>query len=480
MTQMSGAIRRILVFVCVSIFPTLGVGATLHPVSDPAMGCFAELSGQIVDGDTDQVERAVAAHRETHADKYQYDGAHAMRRISRLCLSSPGGSLIEGVKLAAYLSANGIGTAVGRGKTCESACAVAFMGGTHQSESDIGALPDRILHPLGKLGFHSPSLDIPQGSYSEETVTRAYVIALKSVEEIQQIARDIRFPQSLVVALLNTPAQEMTYVTTVGQAAMWRIQIGPVVEIPELTSVATSYACYNTDAGLLDQATDEVYFQNAKLEASNGDVVGTLSDGFRQEAATGCEVTFGRRDEISVMPKGYVLLVDWVELFDYMFYPPAMLIADLAKTNDAIIERRVVGGGDVAVQFTGRCLVFKGTAATDNDPCVLARVQTRQSTGDKRVVDTFVWPSGAKTVVEVQSAPGSRERNKLNGVETPIDATYADSFAPIRQQIKAIGAQNGVDSELFACWVNPASGNRFCFLEVPQDGTAPKFLSGYR
>lgn len=74
-----------------------------------------------------------------------------------LTLSSPGGNYIEGLKIAQMLRDRAIASVVEIGAKCYSACAFAFLGGSGYSSQDgVGAYGDRIVEPLGVLGFHAP------------------------------------------------------------------------------------------------------------------------------------------------------------------------------------------------------------------------------------------------------------------------------------------------------------------------------------
>lgn len=72
-------------------------------------------------------------------------------------LDSPGGNYVEGLKLAQFFRDNAIATIVENGKSCYSACAFAFLGGSGYSPTaSIGAYVDRIVRPGSVIGFHAP------------------------------------------------------------------------------------------------------------------------------------------------------------------------------------------------------------------------------------------------------------------------------------------------------------------------------------
>lgn len=74
-------------------------------------------------------------------DSFELRRAMRDHEVKLVVAASPGGSLYEGLQIAAILHDNGIGTYVPEGANCESSCANVFLGGT-----------SRIL--LGELGVH--------------------------------------------------------------------------------------------------------------------------------------------------------------------------------------------------------------------------------------------------------------------------------------------------------------------------------------
>lgn len=431
------------------------------------MGCFVELSGDITDGDTDRVRPLIEA---MHAsDGYQYAEDQYSQTKGRVCLNSGGGSLLEGVKLASYFAANGVGTAVARGNSCLSACAVAFMGGTTSYENDTGYQADRVLHPSARLGFHSPKLSVSAGQYDEIAVNKAYVIALKSVATLLEISPQIRFANSLTTRMLATPADDMYILSTVGEAARWRIAIAPIKEPKALTHDGMLWSCRHVDAADLDYGDRGIAYGDGKVSRdADGTWSGVMFDGFRQEGATGCEMSFTPlkpNQRPRSVPSGWATITgSYVHTWTYQTYAAATPITDLILPDDSRAVLRGPQDQRRTRQFSGRCIVFKGTTITDNDPCNLARVQQRDTEKRSRTIDTFIWPSGAKTVVETNDGPQSTKRVQLNGADT-VAEIWSDAGKAQRAVVERYAAQNGNSSPLVVCWPNPATGNRFCYLD---------------
>jgi hypothetical protein len=447
---------------------------------DPIMGCFAELSGPIAKGDTEKLRPHIERFKKSDARQSINDELSSGK--FRVCLNSPGGSLVEGVALAKLFNDQSIGTAVGRGKSCLSACAVAFMGGLVSYENDVYPQPNRLLHPLGKLGFHAPDLDVPKGQYAEETVKRAYLIAVKSVSSVLEMSLDINFPTSLATVMLATSAQDMHMIATIGEAARWRIAVGPVIEPAKLTVVGLAATC-----GHIDFAADDIAWYRMPSSTTTIKHVGyfgwegDMEDGFQQEGATGCGITFRPLqpgDAGRTLPSGWASIsANSVHVWPYQTYPPETKIVSLALADDNVAQIVDAQTRTRQRHLTGRCIVLKGTTVADNDPCTVSRIARLGDDLRYSQIDTFIWPSGAKTVVETGANDGEKLKYRLNGIDTERDNVYWETGIPQRNVIVKIANRMGKKDPMILCWPNPSSGNRFCFLDNKTETQSPFFLS---
>ena len=191
-----------------------------------AVPCTHLLRGEIVKGDLDKLASADL-----------YGGV--------LCLESPGGEINEALKIAEFIRSRSIGTRVPADATCASACALAFMaGGKLGSDSGEGTVLDRAIHPTAKLGFHAPQLVVKDRLYSQDSVTAAYALSLRILSRVVDTFVVTRAtseydyaPQyiapSLLSTLIDTPPDQMTYVTTVNQAGRWNIGVWPIAPHPD-------------------------------------------------------------------------------------------------------------------------------------------------------------------------------------------------------------------------------------------------------
>lgn len=260
--------------------------------------CAIFLVGPIEQGDLSKLELAYDEydlHRsEMNPQYWQDDDQHI-----RICLNSDGGALSEGIKIARFLIDNGMGSVVLESASCQSACAVAFMGGTYFPEDDRGPLPFRVIYPSSILGFHAPSLNIPDSNYSAKVVKDAYATALVSVAQIEDIATDGAFPRSLLIEMLKTNPDDMLIVDRVEQAVRWGIIVASVQAIQPLTSDLVQVGCRNIDANELDASVDtEVW----PIDSSDSEVFQLTKESatewsashrdYRQEAWSTCELSY--------------------------------------------------------------------------------------------------------------------------------------------------------------------------------------------
>jgi len=246
------------------LFVVCASAATIDRYADRSMGCDLLLSGSLESGDAEALRLALLrSDLEIAREIGSLNINEPMigfrpRHRSRICFNSPGGSFLEGLRIAEILIEYRKGAAVGADMICESACAIAFMGGSMASAGVEGSDDtDRVLHPNARLGFHAPSLIVPDGQYTEASVSHAYEIALASLQALSRTRTTVfrgyvprtdqvtsfryDFPESLLLELLGTAPYDMRYVRTVGEASRWDIRIGPV-RFPETTSPYARFA----------------------------------------------------------------------------------------------------------------------------------------------------------------------------------------------------------------------------------------------
>ena len=202
------------------------------------------------------------------------------RRDMKICLDSPGGNYMEGVHLALTFLAHDIGTVVAQNNMCESACAIAFLGGSNDPLRE-GRSVSRTMHATAKLGFHAPALQVPEGNYSKNEVDKAYETALKALRWLSHLRSrfEMEITESLIDELLATPINKMHYVDTVERALRYKIDVvGINTAIADVQSIANNI-CDNAVIAIEDQdpffaSTNDVSFiADNTLQVAGGERV---------------------------------------------------------------------------------------------------------------------------------------------------------------------------------------------------------------
>ena len=326
-------------------------------VEGSEIGCTHLLRGTLTPGATDGLrDRLTGAQRNADA------GAH------RICLDSPGGSFAEGVRLARFLA--GLSTGVDAGHRCESACFLAFMAGSFNRQEDRLIIPDRVMHPRARLGFHAPSIPTETRMFRPEEVTSAWKTALEAVAELIRLRLDepdYAFRDVLLDRLLRTGGDEMTYIETVGDAALYNITVFPVLlpfgdqmarqepiraEDPAFGHVCRALGLMAEDFGIDDGPADP------SLSAEDHDRIGFLGHFNPGESSTKCLLSYYYHEDYLNSGSyswwqmnwslGMMSADDWwippndFEIAAYMHYPAAMRIADLPIAPDHRAQNRAM------------------------------------------------------------------------------------------------------------------------------------------
>lgn len=411
--------RKLIVTAWLAVCATAAQTAEITLAEDPAYGCIAELRGRIDPGDTGRlkavIEQAAALPRYSnliYVDKDFPDGTPnvGIYKPLNLCLDSPGGSLTEAVALTQFVHAR-LGTVVRAGARCESACALVFMAGSYSTETDFGVSVNRFLHVDGQLGFHAPSLTVAEGRYDAGSVARAYQVSVAVTELIFRNLVKFRFAPSLAARMHATPAEDMHYVTRVEEAARWGISILGIDPPGGLSDVVVRNGCTNLYTSVLDRQTSDPEdwpHRNAPLDEVRPGANGALEyTAFGMEAAGTCTVRSAAINDnesfadsfwgdaslirASVWGMGDVRSAEPPVFFgflqNYMAWPGELPLTALPRN-----------GQTQELTAPGRCYVFTGDPGvmTDNEPCT----RTRVAAAGGRLVDTHLWPSGARTTLE--------------------------------------------------------------------------------
>jgi|GEM_PF-2631934 len=147
-----------------------------------------------------------------------------------VCLAAEEGDAAAAADLADFFADAKIGTVVAPGRRCTGPCALAFMGGTVDLNSEFGPL--RRMWPDSVLGF---SLDTETPSPAAPYAQLARMLTAGSLiknrdGDVHTIAR--RFPLEVVLELLRDADGPVFFVDSLHKAAVLEIEL---VGIPEAT-----------------------------------------------------------------------------------------------------------------------------------------------------------------------------------------------------------------------------------------------------
>ena len=330
-------VRLFLTVLLIFISSSASRTAEFTPIDDDLFHCKYLMEGTIEKGDAEKLKRVIETQRiKTYpAPNNGYP--------DRLCLNSPGGNLLEAIKMARIYVGSG-GTAVRAGERCESACAILFMSGSFLGEEGIFQGVDRIIHPKAKLGFHAPSLVIADGSYEKKAVENAYKIALAGAAEINRISNAIDIPVTLITDMLNTPSDDMLYVDKVWKAVRWDIDVGPTREHLPIDKSGFLAACTNMIERSLESnlrnsfGRGSVYSSDERVDWSPGDRLNVEKKG----------------DTIEVLYGGLTYFEDDC----YLKLPASM---EEIRTLSTTPERLLVGASKPDDFVTSQLIFFKGS-----------------------------------------------------------------------------------------------------------------------
>lgn len=158
-----------------------------------------------------------------------------------LCLDSPGGSFVEGIRMFyAIWYKDSIETRVRSGNVCFSACALAFQGGSRVVGTGLIRSKFTSIEPGARLGFHAPTLVLPNDElYSPGTVANAYNEAIWGASQLYLLSRMEQhsargMSDFLYAHTLATPPDSMYEIDTIGKASLAQIGVRNV-PMPEIT-----------------------------------------------------------------------------------------------------------------------------------------------------------------------------------------------------------------------------------------------------
>lgn len=138
------------------------------------------ISGELIEGDTEAFKSAVKTAND------------AGKLVSSIKLNSPGGSLLEGVKLADAVRFGKIVTNVGQGATCASACFLVFAAGSM-----------KYANYSARIGVHGAS----DQSGKETAGSGAATVSMA------RVAKELGVPAAIIGRMVVTPPSDMVWLS---------------------------------------------------------------------------------------------------------------------------------------------------------------------------------------------------------------------------------------------------------------------------
>lgn len=394
------------------------------------MQCTHSLRGPVAAGDAAALQTALETWDGGGGDRYQ---------PFRLCLDSPGGALLEALKIADM--GRDFGTAVGPGASCLSACGIIFMAGQRYLEGGAGQVPDRFLHASGDLGFHAPSLTVDAGSYNEAAVKKAYNVAVQGISRLIVSTDQLQMSLHNLSRMLATPPDAFYRIDTPAKAADWSITVVGVPEPDRFTPLHMTNACMN--------ATGRSPFEGnawATVSENSGYVEGTASFGYSDSEPERCDISYRRgHDRFDLVDYD---VTGGITLVPAMFHAPETPLSALSSGAAEL----PLAPAPVVDRYDAGCQVFSSGRLTDSEPCAQTDTGSVTDQGRNHLASQFTWPSGAVTVLETVSTDTPADSGEpccgrsylLNG--QPAEPLY--DFAPY----------DGYGS----CYRSSSTGNVFC------------------
>jgi hypothetical protein len=159
------------------------------------------ISGELVEGDSDSFKAAVKAAND------------AGKLVSSLRLNSPGGSLLEGAKLADSVRFGKMSTNVGQGATCASACFLIYAAGE-----------TKFANYTAQIGVHGASDE--NGNETAQSGAATVTMA--------KMAKELGVPPAIIGRMVVTPPADMVWLSPSDLQSMGTTMVGKPTQLPSV------------------------------------------------------------------------------------------------------------------------------------------------------------------------------------------------------------------------------------------------------
>lgn len=387
--------------------------------------CHYHLTGSIERGDLEKIKK----YNEQEELKWK-----------TICLDSPGGYLNEAILIAKYLIENYIGTRVDSGASCLSACAWVFMAGSTAGDEDR-TLISRSMHPNGKLGFHAPSLTVPESvEITPNIISKSYNTAINTIAKLVEdlfISNDInrfeRVKYQLFLEFLKTPSEKIFYIDDVEKAGRWSIRIDPIKIEVKPSKEFLFRACLNASFWNDDKSAVKYYWDGEESfkVAIRDKYAYRLQIVVNPEYGPVCDIEF-KTDSVGYI-REFDISLDGNRIPAYEFggIDKRLILIDGSLPIKTLAKIYIENNINDIGQESHTCVVMNSIGSViDREICSIENSEIKN-----RKITYFIWPSGAKSVLD-----NNNGKLLFNGSEPEIVEKYSWAH----------------------CYKNSSTGNTFC------------------
>lgn len=216
------------------------------------------LSGQVEKGDLEKIKAHVGVRQ---------PGVKGKIKCEIVYLDSPGGHFFEALEIMDYFFKSMIATSVQNGDSCYSACAIIWLGGAVPGGHSMNnPHAYRRMEPGAILGFHAPYPVLPDGNYSNDTVTEYFVNAFSITQNLLQVFQDRKIPLWFAGNLMHPDISNFYFIDNIEKANL----IGASLWFGEthldvMTTEMIARTCYNLShwgKGLPAHGQNKTYSNN--------------------------------------------------------------------------------------------------------------------------------------------------------------------------------------------------------------------------
>jgi hypothetical protein len=201
------------------------------------------LTGQIQAGDADKLENLISENDYTIVS-----------------LDSDGGDYQEALAIAKVFSDSIAMTIVEDGASCLSACAIAFLGGSGDTDDSGDYAAARSIAPTARLGFTAPALDVSDTALTRQTIESAYAHVLKIISDFVLASTNLHVESAAVAEIISPRGSETYFVKTAYDLAHIGVEIQKVAPPSALTPSMARNLCqmgWSRTEGKAETRTDE-------------------------------------------------------------------------------------------------------------------------------------------------------------------------------------------------------------------------------